>query len=57
MVEAENECELSCKKKLWDGYGRWSLDSKWKPFIEEINLPSSLGKSFNNKFIIYFIGR
>ena len=44
MVEADNECNLPCKQKLWDGYGRWNIDNQWKPFMEEINLPSSKGK-------------
>jgi hypothetical protein len=44
MVEADNECDLSCSKKLWDGYGRWIGYGQWKPFIEEINLPSSSGR-------------
>ena len=44
MVEADNECDLPCSKKLWDGYGRWIGYGQWKPFIEEINLPSSSGR-------------
>ena len=44
MVEADNECDLPCGKKLWDGYGRWIGYGQWKPFMEEINLPSSSGR-------------
>ncbi len=45
MVEADNECNLPCRKKLWDGYGRWNINNQWKPFMEEINLPSSSGRA------------
>jgi hypothetical protein len=47
MVEADNECDLPCGKKLWDGYGRWNINNQWKPFVEEINLPSSSGNKNN----------
>ena len=45
MVEADNECDLPCSRKMWDGYGRWNINDQWKPFIEEINLPSSQSKT------------
>ena len=50
MVEADNECDLPCGKKLWDGYGRWNIYNKWKPFVDEINLPSSSG----SRFFVFF---
>ncbi|CAB3981814.1 REDUCED WALL ACETYLATION 1-like [Paramuricea clavata] len=59
MVEADNECGLPCSKKLWDGYGRWDLKNQWKPFMDEINLPSSLGKwhNFEGRKNLDYIGK
>ena len=49
MVEADNECNLPCSRKMWDGYGRWNVNDQWKPFMEEINLPSSQSKTVIGK--------
>ena len=43
MVQADNECDVPCGKKIWDGYGRWRFNNQWKPFMDEVNLPSSSG--------------
>jgi hypothetical protein len=53
MVEADNECSLPCSKKLWDGYGRWDLKNQWRPFMDEINLPSLGNVHFLNLIYIY----
>ena len=52
MVEADNECNLPCSKKMWDGYGRWNVNDQWKPFMEEINLPSSQSKTVIGKVFL-----
>ena len=54
MVEADNECDIPCNKKLWDGYGRWIKNSQWKPFMDEINLQSSSGRQENLNYIKVF---
>lgn len=32
MRDADNECNVYCNV-LWDGFGRWGNDYKWKPYL------------------------